>query len=102
MTPSNYNLWESESSRCYPRIVVGTWMTQLDPAWSSCTVVSNYVGSGPIISVQPLPLADSITTASSSMTTSLAAPSSAPQSIAAMTSTAGAYVAASSGQAGAN
>lgn len=101
-TPAVYDLWASKSSRCYPLVVVEPFITDLDPAWSSCTAGTNYVGASvPIIHATPRPLVgvdglfESITTVSSSMTMTPASPSAAPESIVTSTTTAEASVASS-------
>lgn len=93
-TPAVYALWTSKSERCYPKVAVESWVTDLDPAWKSCTLSPNYVGVGvPIVYASPQPLVgvdglfNPITTESATITTTSAAPSAYPQSIATSTTT---------------
>lgn len=102
-----YLSWQSRYDRCNPRIAAGTWMTKLDAAWASCSVATE-VSGGPVVWDPPLALErvssllDPIITTLSSMTITPAAPSAAPPSMAAITSTAEASGAPTSSQARAN
>ena len=119
-TTLDFSIYTGAGSKCSPSIALGAWVTMLDPAWASCTSTANW---NPAIGLSPsgLPIAygpfvwdpphalvsvnsllDPTTTALSSITVTPAAPSAAPQSVVAITSTAGAPLAPISTQAGAN
>lgn len=112
-TTLDVSLYTGADQRCTPSIALGAWVTRLDPAWTSCSISSNWNPDlppiyGPFVWDPPRALAsvesllDPIITQSSSITMAPAAPSAAPQPVAAITSTAAPAQAPSSSQAGAD
>ena len=112
-TKLDFSLYAGPDQKCSPSIALGAWVTRMDPAWTSCSTSANWNPGAPprygpfvwdppraLVSVDSL--LDPITTQSGSITMAPAAPSAAPQPVAAITSITGAAQAPPSSQAGAN
>lgn len=112
-TTPDFSLYAGPDQKCAPSIALGAWVMKLDPAWTACSisalwnpvdapVYGGFVWDPPRALVSVGSLLDPITTQSGSITMAPAAPSAAPQPVAAITSTTGAAQAPPSSQAGSN